>query len=77
MISDVVSWAIQSNNLDEVAVKLWAAVGADFTQSALLTHTANSFYTKLLEFCSGIVKSIVLELNLNYLALYIKDLLSG
>ena len=77
MISDVVCWAIQSNNLDHVAVKLWTAAGAAFAQSALLTHTVNSFYTKLLmlDFCSGIIKSIVLELNLNYL--HSKDLLCG
>ena len=55
MISDVVSWAIQSNNLDDVAVKLLAAVGADFTKLLML------------DFCSGIIKSIVLELNLNFL----------
>ena len=79
MISDVVSWDIQSNNLDDVAVKLWAAVGTDFTQSALLTHTVNSFYTKLLmlDFCSGIVKSIVLELKLKLFGTLIKDMLSG
>ena len=66
LISDVVCWAIQSNNLDHVAVKLWATAVADFTQSALLTHRVNSFYTKLLilDFCLGIIKSIVLELNL-------------
>ena len=41
LISDVVSWAIQSNNLDHAAVKLWDAAGAAFTQSASLTARDN------------------------------------
>ena len=48
MISDVVSWAIQSNNLDHVAVKLWAAAGAAFAQSASLTARDNILFEELL-----------------------------
>ena len=38
---DVVCWAIQSNNLDHVAVKHWAAAGAAFAQSASFTAGDN------------------------------------
>ena len=51
MITDVVSWVIQSNNLDDVAVKLWAAAGAAFTesaQSASLTARDNILFEELL-----------------------------
>ena len=51
MISDVVSWSIQSNNLDHVAVKLWAAAWAAFTgsaQSASLTARDNILFGELL-----------------------------
>ena len=48
MISDVVFWAIQSNNLDHVTVKLWAAAGAAFAQSASLTARDNILFEELL-----------------------------
>ena len=48
MISDVVSWVIQSNNLDDVAVKLWAAAGAAFTESASLTARDKILFEELL-----------------------------
>ena len=48
LISDVVCWAIQSNNLDHVAVKLWPAAGAVFAQSVPLTARDNILFEELL-----------------------------
>ena len=71
MISDVVSWAIQSNNLDDVASKLkllfeqtLLRVPYSYTQS-----TASTQKLLMLEFFSEIVKSIVLEFDFKLLAL--------